>query len=158
AYEGLNPEYGLLDGTSMAAPHVTGVMALVMGLEKAEHPEWTAKTLMQNVIHDVLSSADPVPSLAGWVATGGRLDASAALGFIPQDNVAPKFVSGNPSGTIDPPVDHVRIQFNEPMNSATFDTSDIVSFYGPDGPVEAWAVNPVDDSNTKFDIVFDPQS
>jgi subtilisin family serine protease len=68
--------YGVRSGTSMAVPHVTGVLALVWGLR----PEWS----YLQVINQVLSTVDPLPSLAGKVATGGRLDAAAAVHVPPR--------------------------------------------------------------------------
>jgi subtilisin family serine protease/subtilisin-like proprotein convertase family protein len=157
--EGLIPGYGILDGTSMAAPHVTGVMALVWGM----HPDWT----MQQVIDDVLNTGDPVPSLTSLIKTGKRLDAAAALGVAPTDNIAPTFVLGEPGGMTKAPVDHVRIKFSEPIDPTTFDISDVISFTGPEGPLfsngpfgptYALNVTPVSDDNTTFDIDFDPVS
>lgn len=63
--------YGLNSGTSMAAPHVAGVLALVWDA----HPDWT----YDQVIAQVLNTVDPLPNLQGLVATGGRLNAAAAL-------------------------------------------------------------------------------
>ncbi|MGI6415159.1 MAG: S8 family serine peptidase [Thermoguttaceae bacterium] len=64
--------YGLNSGTSMAAPHATGVLALVQDL----HPDWT----YDEVIGQVLGSVDPLPELYGVTVTGGRLNAAAAVG------------------------------------------------------------------------------
>jgi subtilisin family serine protease len=64
-------EYRFLNGTSMAAPHVSGVAALVAGL----HPAWTAGQIKQAL----LDTVDPLPSLAGKTVTGGRLNAAAAV-------------------------------------------------------------------------------
>ena len=58
-------------GTSMAAPHVTGTIALCAAL----HPGET----VSERIGRVLGSAEPVASLAGKCATGGRLDALGAV-------------------------------------------------------------------------------
>jgi subtilisin family serine protease len=63
--------YNVLSGTSMAAPHVTGVVALVWGL----HPNWT----YTQVIHQLLSTVDLLPGLRGKTVTGGRLNAAAAV-------------------------------------------------------------------------------
>ena len=65
------PCWAWSDGTSMAAPHVSGVAALVLAL----HPADTVAQLRQAL----LSSVDPKPSLAGKTVTGGRLNAYAAL-------------------------------------------------------------------------------
>jgi subtilisin family serine protease len=72
-YTGASDEYALDDGTSMAAPHVAGVAALVLSLD----PSMSVAQLKDRI----LSTADPVPGLAGRVATGGRLDAARAVEF-----------------------------------------------------------------------------
>jgi subtilisin family serine protease len=59
--------YQLLSGTSMATPHVSGVVALAMG----RFPSATNLFIKQLV----LSHADPKPQLAGKCVTGGRLNA-----------------------------------------------------------------------------------
>jgi hypothetical protein len=63
--------YGYKNGTSMAAPHVAGALALIWDA----HPTWT----YQQVINQVLSTADVLPSLQGKVGSGGRLNLAAAL-------------------------------------------------------------------------------
>ena len=64
-------DYGTMSGTSMASPHVTGVVALVRSVQ----PQWSA-TQVKNAI---LSTVDPVVSLAGRTLTGGRLNAASAV-------------------------------------------------------------------------------
>lgn len=59
------------NGTSMAAPHVTGTIALVW----AETPAATPAEIRDAI----LTSVDPIPALAGRVASGGRLNAERAL-------------------------------------------------------------------------------
>ena len=66
-----NGGYGTKSGTSMATPHVVGVAALVRGL----HPNWTST----QVIDAILGGVDPIASVAGKVATGGRLNAKNAV-------------------------------------------------------------------------------
>jgi len=67
-----NNTYGWYSGTSMATPHVTGVLALL----RSQNPTWSYGQL----INQVLSTVDPLPGLQGITKTGGRLDAAAALG------------------------------------------------------------------------------
>lgn len=67
----LNGGYVLLDGTSMATPHVAGAAALLL----ARDPAATVADLRQAL----LISAEPRPGLQGRVVTGGRLDLPRAL-------------------------------------------------------------------------------
>lgn len=67
------PGYSTLSGTSMAAPHVTGVIALL----KSQHPGWDWIALKNKV----LSSGTPVSSLAKTTITGRRLLAAGDGGL-----------------------------------------------------------------------------
>jgi subtilisin family serine protease len=81
--------YAALSGTSMAAPHVSGTVALLA----AAKPGIT----VAQVRAAILGTATPLASLAGKTVTGGRLDAFAALASL---GVAPVPV---PPATTPPP-------------------------------------------------------
>ena len=63
--------YEFLEGTSMAAPHVTGAAGLLFSLKPA--------ATVTEVRNALLSSVDPATSLSGKTTSGGRLDVAAAL-------------------------------------------------------------------------------
>jgi subtilisin family serine protease len=63
--------YYTISGTSFAAPYVSGACALLM----AQYPADS----YQQIISRLLSSTDPLPSLAGKCRTGGRLNLRKAL-------------------------------------------------------------------------------
>lgn len=64
-------EYGFLNGTSMATPHVTGLAALILSN--------TPSLTYDQVRARIFAAVDRLPSLAGRVATGGRINAGTAM-------------------------------------------------------------------------------
>ncbi len=68
----LNDEYREASGTSMAAPQVSGVAALIL----ASEPNLS----MSKVRERLMKSVDPIDTLLGKVVVGGRLNAAKALG------------------------------------------------------------------------------
>ncbi len=63
--------YKTISGTSMAAPFVTGAVALISGLYPSED--------MQRKIFRIIYNADPVPALKDKVLSGGRLNIFNAI-------------------------------------------------------------------------------
>ncbi len=87
-----NGTYGYLSGGSMASPQVAGAAALVLSVL----PSLTATALKA----DILENVDKLPSLAGKVITGGRLNVCRAVPGCsppptsPPVNTAPPAISG----------------------------------------------------------------
>ncbi|SDS42692.1 S8 family serine peptidase [Opitutus sp. GAS368] len=74
-WNGSDSDYRYDDGTSMAAPHVSGACALVWA-------HFPAETYL-SIRNRVLANTDPLPSLAGRTVSGGRLDLYQALTHAP---------------------------------------------------------------------------
>jgi subtilisin family serine protease/protocatechuate 3,4-dioxygenase beta subunit len=72
--------YDMLSGTSMAAPHVTGAIALCL----ASYRGITAKQAIEKLKATAVSS----PSFSGKVVTGGHLNVSAMVSSCAQENTA----------------------------------------------------------------------
>jgi subtilisin family serine protease len=83
--------YQSLNGTSMAAPHVTGAVALAMGY----FPHATPLQIRQLV----LSNTDPVASMATSTISGGRLDVYKVLHA--GDHVAPGRIANLAAAALD---------------------------------------------------------
>ncbi|MCE9628159.1 MAG: S8 family serine peptidase, partial [Candidatus Eisenbacteria bacterium] len=79
-----NNGYHLLSGTSMAAPHVTGAAAFLMG----RFPQMA----IADVKARLLFFAEPKPGLIGRCVTGGRLN--LALAAADADSIAPSRPQG----------------------------------------------------------------
>src|SRR5262249_11021923 len=101
-------KYGYNSGTSMATPHVTGVLALVW----SQHRDWTYR----QVISQVPNTVDKLPSLAGKTVTGGRVTAAAAVGVAQAQATPPRIVSATPSGPSANALAKVRVTFSQAVN------------------------------------------
>ena len=84
AYDGT--QYTHIHGTSFSAPLVAGVAALLI----AQRPDLGHHEIRQAI----LASTDPLPSLSGKMVTGGRLNARAALEYVPEPNARLSLFSG----------------------------------------------------------------
>src|SRR5207253_5533922 len=86
--------FAAYSGTSMAAPHVTGAIALYA----AYHPGATAAQIKDAL----MASAVATPSLAGKTVTGGRLDVLKFLTTAPGTVRAAASGSGSAGGSNNP--------------------------------------------------------
>jgi subtilisin family serine protease len=142
--------YNAWTGTSQAAPHVTGVLALVWG----EHPTWS----YSQVIHQVFSTVDKLPRMQGKLSTGGRLDAAAAVALT-ASTPTPQVTLSSASGPATNELNRIRVTINVALDPSSFSPS-AVSLTGPAG--HAIAVSAVKavagGGNRSFDILFPTQT
>jgi hypothetical protein len=92
---GQSMSYEFLQGTSMAAPHVTGAAGLLFSMKPS--------ATVTQVRSALLNSVDPIASLSGKTVTGGRLDVADALGHlvpVGTETVPPETaIASGPEGT-----------------------------------------------------------
>jgi len=87
--------YASFSGTSMATPYVTGAIALYL----SRFPQATGDQARSAILQTV----DKLPSLAGKVATGGRLNVARAIGASsPQTSVEPDRTPPTPFSLLRP--------------------------------------------------------
>jgi len=121
-------KYGLMSGTSMAAPMVTGALSLLW--DRRPDLPYTS------MVSALYQGADRVAALTGKVATGGRLNVQAALAQIdklPVDRILPTVVSTEFLSDRSDRIQSIRLEFSEPMNVSSFAGN--VVLRGPSGNI-----------------------
>lgn len=98
---------------------------------------------------------------------GNPMDQNGNLigGEVPDDEYTAQFAVASPTvtalarnGRFQDPVSSVRVTFNEPIDPSTFTPDQISNLTDPQGhPITVTGVAPVDNSDTQFDVSFDPQ-
>jgi len=104
------PQYEVLSGTSMAAPHVSGAAALVRAAAPWATPAQVADALRAGTV--------PVASLAGKTVTGGRVDALKAIEAAPAKPADPPVVVPDPGPGLPPGGDGTPRTTPKPMPRA----------------------------------------
>ncbi len=143
--------YATLSGTSMATPHVSGVVTVLLDA----NPGMT----YSDAIARILQTVRPIAALAGKAVTGGVVNLNAALsaGAPPPDS-GPRVTAASFSGTSANNFNQVRFTFSEPVNANSFTTADVVTLTGPGGAITPTAVTPVNGTNNQFDLTFPTQT
>jgi subtilisin family serine protease len=95
-----DPEYGILSGTSMAAPHLAGAAALLVAL----HATWTPAEIQSALMSTAKTPVTEGGKVMGPFARGaGRVDLTkAALAGLLLNETAPNYVAANPATGGDP--------------------------------------------------------
>jgi hypothetical protein len=70
--------YGIISGTSMATPQVSGLAALLLS--------YNSSLTWQQVKDAIMNNVDPIGPLSGITVTGGKINAFNALNSVSQDN------------------------------------------------------------------------
>jgi subtilisin family serine protease len=158
--------YDSMQGTSMAAPHVAGVAALLWDY----NPGWSHR----QVIAQILETGDRAPSLAGKTVTGRRLNARNAI--VPGARIRRVDLllgSGTYPGTELPhscegrSLRGVRVTFQEDIQPGTFGLADLQEWSAPLASIVPTGVQGVGASCTagaaglgcrEFDVFFGPVS
>ena len=76
--------YRYLSGTSMAAPHVSGAVAMMLSFYRSMDGGAIPARLLE--------ATDPLPALEGRVRSGGRLNLANCVAFIPGGGKVPDHV------------------------------------------------------------------
>jgi subtilisin family serine protease len=114
-FAGSLEDYAWESGTSLAAPHVTGVAGLIMELQ----PGLSYRQIRTRI----LATARPVAGLAGTSATGGIVNAMAALDGLPVTVTDLDVLPGDPANVVYPnKTGKLPVAV---LSSATFDATQV---------------------------------
>jgi len=119
--------YGTYSGTSMAAPHVTGAIALYEAAMPTETPA--------GVREAIIGSTVQTSSLLGKVATGGRLNINNALNYMSLPALSISSVSLLEGATGQTPAMNFSVVLSSPVAetfTVQFATSDRTAISGSD--------------------------
>jgi len=138
--------YSVKDGTSMAAPHVSGVAALAWSM----NPQATYETIRDAIFTgvDKIPALDAAQGSTTPVATGGRLNAYNTLGRLGMTVQGSSPAAGDIVTT--PPVDFV-IDFSLPVDWFTLQPADLTV-----NGVAANSVTLVDADTARFSFQSSP--
>nr|WP_286177679.1 S8 family serine peptidase [Rhodopirellula sp. JC639] len=84
-----------------------------------------------------------------------EIDAVQLRGVTVPDTDGARILDSSLRGGVNGPVDRVELTFDEPLLDGTFTLDDVLSFDGPDGAIQATAVNRL--TSTHYEILFPPQ-
>jgi subtilisin family serine protease len=116
--------YHTIDGTSMAAPHVVGAVALLRALRP--------NAPYQQIISTLYATVDPIPQLADNTVTGGRLNIGAAVAALSSSQPPPELTDLTISvGALSPSFN--SLTFNYAVAASFETTSMTVTPTAPEG-------------------------
>jgi uncharacterized repeat protein (TIGR01451 family) len=104
---------GNLSGTSMAAPHMAGTMALL----KQQHPGWTVEELKAAALNGALHTVTTTPSAGSLTYGVGRVGAGRVDPVVSAENTCVAF-NDEPGG-------FVSVSFDTPVTAPTTQTKNV---------------------------------
>ncbi len=141
----LESQYAYWTGTSMATPHVAGVVSLLAGRFPSLSPD--------ALVERALATSKPLSDLSGKTTTGGMVSALVAVN-IPQVT-GPRIIAASPMTELVIPPDRLVVTFDQAIDSQTFTSADVI-IGGPNGPIFATEVNQLTD--LVFEVLFPNQA
>lgn len=123
-------------------------------------------TSLQNIPFDFLvtwpQTTYPVDAVRITVDTDHNQDAYEEIdavqlrGVTVPDTDGARIIQSSLDGSVQGPVGRVELTFDEPVQDGTFTLEDVLTFDGPDGTINATAVNRL--TSTRYEVTFPPQT